>query len=325
LSRFHRLFAKVEGLAERLQRGSGRRPAVPPPHPDEVKRQMLGQAMIDGLLQISGPLSRPVQRGLESLWLELLSQPALSRAAGWLADRPLPRPVLDGIIDAWVQFYGVELADAEVPPDGFPTLDAFFTRPLKPGLRPIDPRPGLVSPADSVLKVFGEIDARGRIPEVKGRSYGVSELIGSGWDPADFIGGTFGVYYLSPRDYHRVHAPVDATLTGVTPVAGRTYPVNALGVRRVDGLFARNKRVVFRLETAHGPVALVMVGATNVGRITASASVGSRIEKGQELGIFHLGSTVVLLTTKAAGLTYDDVHEGEFVRVGQRVLGSTTG
>lgn len=303
-----------------MRRATAKGPGKPPPHPDEVKRRMLGQALIDGLLQISGPLARPMRRGLESLWLEVLAQPALSRATGWLSDRPLPRPVLKRIIDAWVDVYGVDLAEAEIPAGGFPTLDAFFTRPLKAGLRPIDAGPGLVSPADSVLKTFGTIDARARIPEVKGRSYGVAELLGPGWEPQAFVGGTFGVYYLSPRDYHRVHTPVAATLRAMTATDGRTYPVNALGVRRVEGLFAKNKRVVFRLESAHGPLALVMVGATNVGRITASAPVGSVLARGAELGIFHLGSTVVLLTPKAAGLAFDGVHEGELVRVGQRVM-----
>jgi phosphatidylserine decarboxylase len=214
---------------------------------------------------------------------------------------------------------------AELPLSAYPTLDAFFTRRLRAGARPIDARPDwLVSCADSVLKRAGAIDPANRIPEVKGRSYSVPELLGDAagaFDLEAFSGGTFGVYYLSPRDYHRVHCPTHATLAAVTPVAGAYYPVNALAVSRVERLFAKNIRTVFVLDTAHGRLALVMVGATNVGRITASAQPGATLAKGDELGIFHLGSTVVLLTPASAGLVHREVHEGEFVKVGQAVLG----
>ncbi len=329
---------------------------------------MLGQGIIDTLLQVSGPMTRPAGRRLEGLWLEALAHPSLSRAAGRFADVALPRLVLQRLIDAWVQAYDVDMSVAEVPPAGFSTLDAFFTRRLVPGCRPVDHDPDvLVSPADSVLKSFGVVDARGHVPEVKGRSYGIAELLGGAmadesvgsrsaasadefakWGARDlgaateaglmgrrrasdegparpaseseFVGGTYGVYYLSPRDYHRVHAPTGGLVRSVTPLEGASYPVNALGVRRIEGLFVRNKRTVFVLDTDDGPVVLVMVGATNVGRITASVNAGERVEKGQELGIFHLGSTVVLLTPKSADLAYLRVHEGELVRYGQAVL-----
>ena len=229
--------------------------------------------------------------------------------------------VLDRLIDAWIDAYDVDMGVAEVPAGGFGTLDAFFTRRLLPGARPIDHDPDvLVSPADAVLKVFGEVDARGRVPEVKGRTYAVEALLSGVMPVTDFIGGTFGVYYLSPRDYHRVHAPTSGVVTAVVPIDGATYPVNALGVRRVEGLFVRNKRTVFAFDTDDGPFALVMVGATNVGRITSSVGVGDRVERGQELGIFHLGSTVVLLTPRRSRFTYARLHEGELVKVGQPVL-----
>jgi phosphatidylserine decarboxylase len=296
-----------------------------PLHPETVKRRMVGQLLIDRLVQLSGPLSAPVKARLESAWLAAIAHPSLSKAVGRLADERLPRPVLDLMLLTWVKLYDVDLDEAELPLSGYPTLDAFFTRRLKPHLRPIDPREDhLVSCADSVLKRFGAIDPRNRIPEVKGRSYGVSELLADAapaFSLESFSGGTYGVYYLSPRDYHRVHCPCDATLSAIVPVHGSYYPVNALAVRKVERLFARNIRTIFVLDTAFGRLALVMVGATNVGRITASASEGQRLAKGDELGIFHLGSTVVLLTPKSAALTHREVAEGEFVRVGQAVLG----
>lgn len=293
-----------------------------------VKRKMVGQLLIDRLVKalgVAGPLTKPARAALEKAWLAAISRPQLSRAVGSLADQALPRPVLDLMLETWVKVYDVAMDEAELPLSDYPTLDAFFTRRLKAGLRTIDPRPErVVSCADSVLKRFGPIDPRNRIPEVKGRSYSVPELLGEAaghFDLDSFSGGTFGVYYLSPRDYHRVHVPCEATLAAVTPVAGAYYPVNNLAVQRVERLFARNIRTVFALDTAFGRMALVMVGATNVGRITASASAGAKLARGDELGIFHLGSTVVLLTPRAAGLTHVGVHEGEVVRVGQAVLG----
>jgi len=319
----------LKRLAGRLKGGRANVEAPYAPTPEDVRKKMVGQALIDTLLQVSGPLTRPAGRKLEGLWLEALSHPSLSRTAGRFADTALPRPLMKRLIDAWVQAYDVDMSVAEIPPDGFATLDAFFTRRLIAGCRPVDHDPDvLVSPADSVLKSFGVIDARARIPEVKGRTYSVAELLAGdavqGSEPnrfaATFVGGTYGVYYLSPRDYHRVHAPSSGLVRSVTPLAGASYPVNALGVRRVEGLFVRNKRTVFTFDSDDGVLALVMVGATNVGRITASVSAGERVEKGQELGIFHLGSTVVLLTPKAANLAYLRVHEGELVRYGQAVL-----
>lgn len=291
------------------------------PTPEAVHKKMVGQALIDTLLQVSGPMTRPASRKLEGLWLEALARPSLSRAAGRFADVALPRLVMQRLVDAWVQAYDVDMSIADVPAGGFATLDAFFTRRLVAGCRPVDHDPDvLVSPADSVLKSYGVVDPRARIPEVKGRTYGIAELLGGALSEAPFIGGSWGVYYLSPRDYHRVHAPTGGIVQSVTPLDGASYPVNALGVRRIEGLFVRNKRTVFAFDTDDGPIALVMVGATNVGRITASVSAGDRIEKGQEIGIFHLGSTVVLLTPKSAGLSYQRVHEGELVRYGQAIL-----
>jgi phosphatidylserine decarboxylase len=282
---------------------------------------MLGQAVIDRLLQVSAPLTRPATKRLERMWLEALAHPKLSRTMGRVAEAALPRPLLGRLIDAWIKAYDVDMSIAEVPPEGFNTFDAFFTRRLRPGTRPVDHDPDvLVSPADSVLKGFGVVDPRGRIPEVKGRSYALEDLIGGSLPDDAYIGGTWGVYYLSPRDYHRVHAPGAGVVTSIRELDGTTYPVNELGVRRVEGLFVKNKRTVFAIDGDDVRMLLVMVGATNVGRITTAVATGDRVDKGQELGTFHLGSTVVLLNSAAAGFDYQRVHQGEWVRMGQAVL-----
>lgn len=298
--------------------------SAPPPSPAAVKKKMLGQALIDGLLQVSGPLTRPAADRLERLWLEALARPEMSRLAHHLADMRLPGPVLRQIIARWIAVYHVDTEAMAEPIAAFPTLNAFFTRRLRDGLRPIEPDPRLMpSPADAVLTAFGAIDARGRIPEVKGRTYAAAELLGDAMDAGPFIGGQYAVLYLSPRDYHRVHSPTGATLVGATPIGGRTYPVNARAVRAIDGLFATNKRVVFDLASdgvpggGFGRLALVMVGATNVGRITVSATPGHGVARGDELGIFNLGSTVVLLFPRSHPVTLAGVHEGELVKLGQ--------
>lgn len=282
---------------------------------------MLGQALIDGLLQVSGPLARPAASRLERAWLEALARPELSRLAERLADAPLPKPILRRLIDAWIAAYHVDTEAMADAVDAYTTLNAFFTRHLKPGLRPIEPDANLLpSPADANLKTFGPIDLRGRIPEVKGRTYSVAELLGDAMDAAPFTGGHQAVLYLSPRDYHRVHSPFDGRMTSATALPGASYPVNARGVRTIEGLFVKNKRVVFAFETERfGTCAAVMVGATNVGRITISAPNGS-IARGDELGVFNLGSTVVLLFPKTVPVALHRVHEGEMVRVGQAII-----
>ena len=294
-----------------------------PPHPRELHRRLHGQALIDALFQVAGPLARPVTSHVERLWLEGLARPELSRAAGRFADLRLPRPVLGRLIDAFVRLYDIDTAEIADPLGSFATLNAFFTRALKPGIRPIDPRPEvLVSPADACLKSFGTVDPRGRIPEVKGRTYALSQLLGEHIPAEPYLGGTYAVLYLSPRDYHRVHAPAAADVTALAPYDGASYPVNALGVRRIEGLFVKNKRLVFGLHTNDfGTLGLVMVGATNVGRITTSLARGARVERGAELGVFNLGSTVVLVCPRASGLAVlPTLHEGEAIRVGSALL-----
>jgi len=293
------------------------RPTAPPGSP----RATLAQRVIDALLGISGRASAPALTGAQRLWLEALAHPGVSAAAARIADLELPRPVLRRLIQGFIRLYGVDVSEAAGDLDDYPTFNAFFTRALRAGARPIDPAADvLVAPADARLERLGRVDPRGRIPEVKGRRFAVADLLGGAADPARFAGGPYAVLYLSPRDYHRVHSPVDGDVLGVTPLPGRTYPVNRLGTRLVPGLFAVNKRVVFHLASPDlGEVAAVMVGATNVGRITTELAAGDAIARGDELGIFWLGSTVVLLASDRT-LAPAEVYEGELLKVGQALF-----
>ena len=268
--------------------------------------------------------------------LRLLPRKRISRAIGRIAAVPAAQRVLTQAIDVYVRAYRVDMDEAEIPPGGFRTFDEFFTRRLKPGSRPIEGgAETLVSPADGLLEDIGPIE-HGSILRVKGQEYEVGELLGDPADAGRFAGGQFAVIYLSPRDYHRVHPAVGGPVHSVRHIGGTLLPVNRFGVRSYPRLFARNERVaVFQETEAHGEVATILVGAIGVGRIslafdpTIMTNVGRgpttqryhtahapALARGDELGTFHLGSTVVLLTGPDRPLSML-VRAGDRVRVGQ--------
>ncbi|GAC1368638.1 MAG: archaetidylserine decarboxylase [Polyangiales bacterium] len=238
--------------------------------------------------------------------IRVLPRSAISKALGTLCEASLPRPLADAVVSTYCRAYRV--ATHEADPSGMPyrSFDAFFTRKLRHGLRTVegDPRT-LVSPADGRLSELGRIEPHGAI-RVKAQDYTLEELIGDRAWARELCGGGFGVVYLSPRDYHRVHAPVDGEIVRVRGIEGDRWPVNALGERYVPGLFVRNRRVVVEIRSpAFGRVAVVFVGAMIVGRMTVVGidqpdvrgdhvvSPARTIARGDELGAFHLGSTVV--------------------------------
>lgn len=253
--------------------------------------------------------------------LRILPRERISRALGHLTEARVPPALLNPVLALYTRAYNVDLAEAQMPPAGFASFNEFFTRRLRDGLRPIDPDPAaLVSPADGLLDDAGPIDAA-RTFLVKGQSYDATELLGSATDAAAYAGGQYAVVYLSPRDYHRVHAPVAGTLSHVRSMPGDYYPVNDIGVRHVENLFVRNRRVAIFLDTPEesglGRVAVVMVAAMVVGRITVTGieerdvPIGVHafdppraIARGDEIGIFRLGSTAVLFFERRAGLRW---------------------
>jgi phosphatidylserine decarboxylase len=236
--------------------------------------------------------------------LRVLPRTRLSRAVGWLCDNPLPASVSRAVERAYTRVYGVDMTDVAPRLGAYPTIDAFFTRPLRAGARSIS-QSRVVSPADGRLVALGRIE-QGAHFRVKAQDYAAEALIG---EPADcYVGGSYAVVYLAPRDYHRVHAPVGGDIRLVRGMAGDLYPVNTLGERHVPRLLVRNERVVLFIATRElGRVAVVLVGAFCVGRITVPM-LPSRVvpqgdhliepqrtvARGEEIGTFHLGSTVVL-------------------------------
>ena len=260
--------------------------------------------------------------------LRVLPRTGLSHAVGRLCETPLPPRISRAVAGAYIRAYGVDMQDV----DGgtYRTFDAFFTRPLRNGARRIADA-AVVSPADGQLTASGVIDSASRIL-VKGRPYDVAELVGDPAQAAAFAGGSFAVIYLSPRDYHRVHCPVDGRLTLARGISGDLYPVNSIGENHVPNLFVKNQRVAMTIDSpAVGPVAAVLVGAMIVGKITISAIDANEtplgiyrfeppldVHRGDEIGMFHLGSTVVLFTGPRTSLSRAHGH----VRCGQSLVAS---
>jgi phosphatidylserine decarboxylase len=312
--------------------------------------------------------------------LRILPRARIGRAIGRLAERPWSPSVGRAVVGAYSRIYAVQLDECAQGTWG--SFDAFFTRRLREGARLVDPDPhAVVSPADGRIESMSAIEPSGTLL-VKGRPYSVAELVGDAEEARRFVGGAGCVVYLSPRDYHRVHAPVSGAVGRIRSMPGDYYPVNAIGVRHVSNLFCRNRRVAIEIDAdaGLGRVTVVMVVAMIVGKITtlgvraldvrrpdrregadadtdvrrpdrregADANTDVRrpdrregadantdadtdvplgdhlfspplgVRRGDEIGVFHLGSTaVVLVEGRGAGRWV--VREGA-VRYGQALM-----
>ena len=268
--------------------------------------------------------------------VRVLPRKRLSRALGRLTSAHPPRPLLDAAIAAFVRAYDVDLGEVDIPPDGFQTFDEFFTRRLLPGARVVEPEPqALVSPADGRIEDLGEITSTGELT-VKGQPYTAADLLGDPDEAARYEGGRYFIVYLSPRDYHRVHAPTCGAVQYVRYVPGTLYPVNQIGTDHIPQLFARNERLAIVQEgDVHGRVTTIMVGAIGVGRIGLSfdevetnrgdvpgvrdyANAPIPRDRGEELGVFHMGSTAIVMTPPECALALV-ATPGSSIRMGERV------
>lgn len=261
----------------------------------------------------------------------------LSRIFGMLTRLPVGQSVLSPLLRVYCDKYRVNLDEIDTPEEGFRTFDQFFTRRLKRGVHTINPDPkAVVSPVDAHVSQFGEITGT-RIMQAKNIDYLVSDLV-----PASihhtFLDGTFVTLYLSPADYHRIHSPVDGVVNGLLHVPGKLFPVMEFAVNGIQGLFSVNERLISYIKTDAGVCAVCKIGAMNVGRISVSysdvvtnrsmfrrkreiifpADFRPHMRKGDELGTFHLGSTVVLLFQKGM-VRLDALHDGQRVRVGEKI------
>lgn len=271
--------------------------------------------------------------------VRVLPKNALSRAVGAWTRWRLPRPVRHAAMRAFARRYAVDLGECPEL-DAYRTFGEFFARPLKPGLRPIAEGPDVVvSPVDGAVSEAGLARA-GKLVQAKGMDYPAASLLSDEALARRLEDGAYATFYLSPRDYHRIHFPLGGKVLGWRYVPGMLWPVNPASVRTVRGLFAVNERLVTVLDTPVGLCAVVAVGATVVGRVHAyydpsvphtnvrSARRQGRdyeapipVEKGRELGAFEMGSTVILLFEPGRVRLEPRLEVGARVRVGERIGG----
>ena len=267
----------------------------------------------------------------------LLPKQALTHFAGWVASRERGW-VTTEIIRRFVARYRVNMDEAlDSDISSYRSFNEFFTRALKPGVRPIA-QAGLVCPVDGAISQFGPI-AGDQLFQAKGHHYSTTALVGGDAAlAAQYDDGSFATIYLSPRDYHRIHMPCAGRLTRMIYVPGDLFSVNPVTARGVPGLFARNERVVCVFESARGPFVLVLVGATIVGsmatvwhgvvnpprskavrewRYPAAGQPEVMLKQGEEMGRFLLGSTVVMLFPKGPLRFNRDWVPGGAVRLGE--------
>jgi phosphatidylserine decarboxylase len=257
----------------------------------------------------------------------------LSSAVVYRATRSR-RPWLTRALTRWfAKAYGVDLTEAaNADLDSYATFNEFFTRELKAGARPIaGGADTLVSPADGVLTEHGPVDG-GRVYQAKGSSYTLAELLGESGAAVEALeGGRYFTIYLAPHNYHRVHAPLDARLVRTRYIPGARFSVSRATAAAIPRLFCRNERVVCWFETARGTMVVVLVGALNVSSISTFAhgeiASGAAQEwnetsprpaaRGEEIGRFNMGSTVVVLLASADFKFAAHVGDGLTVRMGQ--------
>ena len=280
------------------------------------------------------------QEQLKTAYQYILPQHSLSRLVGKLADSKvgwIKGPFIRHFKDA----FDVDLSEAELESvDDYATFNDFFTRALKPTARPIAEDWDLVSPVDGEVSQLGPIK-QDQIFQAKGHDYSLDKLLGHTAMTEHYLNGQFATLYLSPKDYHRIHAPMAGTLVSMTYVPGALFSVNQITARTIPDLFARNERLVVHLQTDIGPLAMVFVGATIVASIetvwsgVVTPPTGPAIHswsyedknitfaKGEEMARFKLGSTVIIVAPENTIEWQHELDAGSAVRMGRGIASFT--
>lgn len=241
--------------------------------------------------------NKPQKQNYRNFW---------SRMAGKLANSKKPKWLVKGVIKLWKHKYKVDIQEYRIPPSGFTTFNSFFTRELKSGTRPISS--GIVSPVDGFIFDFGKITGDNKL-YVKFRHYYVDDLLCDTYEPMS----SYTVLYLSPANYHRVHASFDMEITDISYIPGTLRPVKPATVYKKDSVYCRNERIVLHGTSEYGNFYMILVGALFVGKTKLSFDSGLqtnikkgiaskreyaksiKISKGDEVGYFEMGSSVILL------------------------------
>ena len=273
---------------------------------------------------------------LKTLIHHLTPKQFLTRAAGFFAERELGE-LTTFVIETFISIYHIDMKEAvKENPEDYKTFNEFFIRELKPGLRPL-PRGlnAIAAPVDGTIAEYGYI-TYGRLIAAKGQDYSLRTLLGGDERvSAPFEDGNFETIYLAPSNYHRIHMPMAGTLRKIIYIPGKYYSVNPDYVERIEGLFAKNERAVAVFDTAAGPMALVFVGATIVGSIGITgvgiispnkerkikvtefpAESAPTYTKGEEIGYFKLGSTVITIFGKKSVTLSPEQKSGSAVKMG---------
>ena len=267
------------------------------------------------------------------MWI--LPRNLFSRLCGFVADLRLPSLLLIQMIRIFSWKFGVNLDEAKKPVSDFRTFNEFFTRQLIADARPLDPDlESVICPVDGFVGELGRID-NGRLIQAKGLDYRLTDLLEDPVRAQKYDGGKFITIYLAPQNYHRIHSMVEGEVSEFSYIPGDLWTVSPLGVHHVPNLFARNERLTTFIQTAKGECALVKVGATVVGRIRVryhdqiSNRHGAvakqvvldtpfKLERGEEIGLFELGSTVICLFPPEQ-IELNDLQLGQTVRLGQAI------
>ncbi len=260
-----------------------------------------------------------------------------SGAVGWGARRRLPRPLRAPVYSAFARAVGARLDEVELPLADYPSFGSFFARRLRPGARQVADGDGVVIvPCDGTVAAVGTATG-GHLIQAKGKGYDLARLVVDRELASRLEGGSYVTIYLAPRDYHRVHCPVDADLCGYDYVPGTLFPVNPFFSKHIENLMTVNERIVLPLSGAIGAMAVVMVGAAGVGNITLchpqvearelrAAQTHRRVRlhetvavsRGDELGAFQLGSTVILVF-EPGRVELDDLSPGRILYFGESI------
>jgi phosphatidylserine decarboxylase len=286
-------------------------------------------------------------RAARSVW-RIVPKRAVSGAIGWGVSLGIPASLRTLMLTRFAGIYGIDITEAEKPLAEYGGFDEFFTRKLRAGARPIDETAGrVISPADGVIVESGLATA-GKLIQAKGSEFDLVTLLDDADAAARLEGGAYVITYLSPKDYHRVHSPVAGKVVGWRHVPGTLFSVGAASIRREPGLFVRNERFITLIEMdGGGLVAVVMVAAVGVGHVTVSydPEVATHrpeffrsaqrhrqydqpkpIARGDELGIFHLGSTTIVVFERDR-VDLDALPAGGAVKMGVGIgrVATTTG
>jgi len=265
--------------------------------------------------------------------MKLLPKSMLSSVVGRLVKAPFPRWVHQKSMAAFARRYAVHLEEAEKPIEGYTSFAEFFSRKLKPGMRPVDADDmSIVSPVDGRVSQLGKM-VDNQCLQAKGLWFSAPQLLGNEEAGRDFLGGSFITLYLSPRDYHRIHAPLEGEIQSLHYIPGKFWPVHPILVKNKKALYSINERMALILQTRMGKLALVAVGATCVGRIVTAFDEQAThegkaaytrhyalpVKKGEELMRFEMGSTVILLFEKEAMQLEESLQPEHVVRMGQKI------